>query len=318
MRNLLLAVCLFFAGAVLNGQEEVVVLQSSGKVQFLPAGNGKAQSVYPGTRLSINGKIKLPSGALAKLLYNGATYPLKGGRTYLLSEVLNQNGAGSGMSFTGRFWNFLSGSMKDTQNEKQLVENHRRYMEAVRAGVKGFAEKDYPIRSGRHLEGKMSGGTVRFAWTGPKETRAFLFKIRSNPEEQEILSAWVRDSVFEVDPSQLALEPGGNYTWIVLTGADNEKAPRSAAHEFVFDPGAAEVMMTKLADNPEYRQAAPLEQQLMKAFMLEESEFFYEADRVYADAAKAFPGNALVRDTRAAFLSRTDRLDEAKTILQQK
>ncbi|MBK8702491.1 MAG: hypothetical protein IPN33_01995 [Saprospiraceae bacterium] len=73
-------------------QDDIVVQSVSGKALYYAPQESKAQNVYPGMRLSSNGKIRCQSGATVKLLQNGEIFLIKGSKqcTVCVSWASNQ------------------------------------------------------------------------------------------------------------------------------------------------------------------------------------------------------------------------------------
>lgn len=315
MRTLLLLFGILLLSRALAAQGEVVVVHATGKVSYFPPQQSKAEDVYPGLRLELDGSVRCQSGGSVKLLFNGETFSFSDGKMHPLRELEQLAKKSSGMGFFNRFWSFVSGSMKQTKDEKTLEENHRRYMESVYAGVKGFALRQYAIQTNLMYSGNLSDQPVTFTWKGMAPEQTLRFRISRKDDEQVLLSAQVRDSAFSIDLSQLYLEPGTIYHWQVLPVDETATAPRSARTDFTYDPEAAAKALASLLPYPDYQHAPPAHQALMEAYVLEQAGFLYDADRKYAVAARANPRDVLVRETHAAFLARVDRLEEAKALI---
>lgn len=316
MRTLLFIVVILCCSQLLSAQDEVVVVHISGKGSYFAPGKSSAQSVYPGMRLAIGGKLRCQSGGNVKLLYNGQTVVFSDGKTRSLSELEQLAKSNVKPGFLSRFWNFLSGSMQQTQDEKKLEEHHRRYMEEVYAGVKGFANPSYDIRSGLLYGSKLGGGPVTFRWSGNAATEALRLVIRRK-DGASVYTALVRGSACTIDFSQLALDAGTAGTWQLWPAADTATQSRSAATEFVYDPAGVKNALASLLPDPDYHHAFPAEQLLMEAYVLEKGGFYYDAAQKYEAAAAAHPKNVLLRDARAAFLARMDLLEEAKSAMRE-
>jgi|APTNR8051073442_1049403.scaffolds.fasta_scaffold01072_12 hypothetical protein len=295
-------------------QDDIVVQSASGKALYYAPQESKAQNVYPGLRMSSSGKVRCQSGATVKLLRNGEIFTLKGSKLYLLSE-LDQQSKSSNVGFMGRFSKFLSGSMKETQNEKELEKNHRRYMEKAKAGIGGFSEKTYPIQASLLYQGAFGVSSVTFRWSGAIPGEVCRFQLNRKSDGQVLAMALTLDSVFSLDLSQLALDPGVACEWMIVD--DKTGTEKSAKISIVYDPDAPAKVLADLRNLKDFQNAAPAEQALMEAYSLEEAGLNYDAAMRYAAAAKIDAGNLLVRDTQAAFLSRMGLLEDAKILLRR-
>jgi hypothetical protein len=316
MRTLLFIVAILCCGHLLSAQDEVVVVHISGKGSYFAPGKSSAQPVYPGMRMALGGKLRSQSGGSVKLLYKGQTVTYNDGKMRSLSELEQLAKGNVKPGFLSRFWNFLSGSMQQTQDEKQLEDHHRRYMEEVYAGVKGFANPSYDIRSGLMYGNKLGGGPVTFRWLGSSETEALRLVIRRR-DGAPVYTALVRGKACTIDFSQLALDAGTAGTWQLWPAADTATQSRSAATEFMYDPAGVQNALASLLPDPDYQHAFPAEQLLMEAYVLEKAGFYYDAAQKHEAAAAAHPKNALLRDARAAFLARMDLLEEAKSAMRE-
>lgn len=314
MNNTLFAILLLLVGFAAQAQTEVVVIHANGSVQYYAPNQKTAKSIYPGMRLSVHGSIRCQSGASVKLLYRKETITLSDGKLYALSQLDKQVSETKGIGFSARFWSFISGCMQQTTDGKTLEENHRRYMESVYAGVKGYSRTAYALQASRLCAGSLGHGTVTFRWAGGQAGQVLRFRIMQG--ENILISAQVRDSSFSVNLSQLALEPGMAYQWQVLSPDDAATAPRSAVTAFAYNPEALDQTLDQLYKDHEYQHALPTEQALMQAFVLEDAGFLYQAATVYQDAAQANPQNGLLRDAHAAFLARMDMLADARQKLE--
>jgi hypothetical protein len=194
----------------------VIIIHSTGKVWYYAPNQNEPKPIYPGARLEVDGKVRCEANANLKLLYDGKTIQVPGGKTYSLRDLTQQFSGGPNMGFTGRFWAFINGSMKETQDDKTLEENHRKHMESVRAGVKGYARQQYAIRSNLLFSGTLSAVPVTFQWTRGTPGQSYMFWISSEKDRRMIVQAYTRDTFFQVDLSQLALDPGGSYEWVVF------------------------------------------------------------------------------------------------------
>jgi len=295
-------------------QEDIVVQSISGKAFYYAPQESKAQNVYPGLRMASNGKVKCQSGASLKLLRNGEMFTIKGNKTYLLSELDQQSKSGSNMGFMGRFSKFLSGSMKETKDDKELEANHRRYMEKAKAGIGGFADNAFPIQSSLLYQGILSAWPVTFRWYGAKPGETYRFQLNRKADDQVIAMALTRDSVFSLDLSELALDPGTACEWMIVD--DKTGVAKSKKTSFIYDPDAGSRVLAELRDLNDFQNADMAEQDLMRAYLLEQAGLYYDASRTYVAAAQNNPGHVLIRDTQAAFLSRMGLLEDAKRLLR--
>jgi hypothetical protein len=317
MRKLILIACVIFLSQLLAAQQESVAIHAVGKAFYYAPQQNKAQTIYPGMRLSLEGRVRVAGGGSIKLLYQGETFTISEGKAFLLRDLEHLSKGSAGLGFFSRFWSFLSRSVEQSKDEKALEENHRRYMEAAHAAVKGFAQQEYAIRTSFLFSGKMSAAPVVFKWSGMPGEGHFRFVLNAQADRSVLVSALVRDSSLSINLMQLALIPGQEYAWQILPADDTLSVPSSSKNIFLYDPPAAAQILEDLLPYHEYQHSTPAEQLLIQAYALENAGFYYEAYRKYAAAATAEKHNLLVRDARAAFLARMDLLEEAKALVKQ-
>jgi len=310
--------CLFLfllLTGLLMGQNEVVVVHAIGNVTYFATPQSAGQMVYPGFRMALPGSLRCQSGGRVKLLYNQETFLIEDTKMHPLSELAQLSKGGSSLGFTGRFWSFLTGSMNQSKDDKALEDNHEFFMEEVYAGIKGFSRKSYPIQSSLLYTGSLRTAPITFRWSGDSIAPVLRFSL-VNEAGSEVLSALVQDGAFTLDPAQLALAPGNTYQWQVAAVEGDAPVAQSAPVAFTYDPVGYEKLMADLSVLAAYQAADPVEQQLMQAYTLEKAGFNYEAAQCYDQVSASEPGNLLLRDAYAAFLSRMDLLEAAKKLRQ--
>ncbi len=317
MRLLPVILALFFS-SWLAAQPEAVIIYLSGKATYLPADQQQAKAVYPGARLPTNGSIRCEGEALLKLLYQGETFIIRDNKVHLLNDLFRQANGGSNIGFLNRFWSFITGSMEETKDEKSLEENHRRFMETVYAGVQGWAKTDFLLKGDRRCSGHLGAQLVHFRWKGMQPNQVLRFRLLQNADENQVLlSAQLKDSVFSLDLAQLALTPNQRYEWEVLSTDDVAASPRSERLAFVYNPEGAADALADLAAFQEYQEASQVEKSLMEAYALERAGFNFQANAAYARLLQTDAANRLVRDMYAAFSARVDDLPTARAMLQE-
>lgn len=211
-RYLLLLASLFYFQTGI-AQPDIIVQSVTGKASYFEAEGSRAKTVYPGLRLSPDGKLRCESGATVKLLRDGDIFTLKGSKLFALRELDRLPKSGSNAGFMGRFSKFLSGSMKETQNDKALEENHRRYMEKVKAGIGGFSDKPFPLQANMLTQGILGATPIVFRWSGSAHGGHYRFQLKSKWSGRAVATVHTRDSMLSLDLSQLALNEGEAYEW---------------------------------------------------------------------------------------------------------
>lgn len=288
MRTLLFIVAILCCGRLLSAQDEVIVVHISGKGSYFAPGKSSAQSVYPGMRMALGGKLRSQSGGSVKLLYKGQTVTYNDGKMRSLSELEQLTKGNVKPGFLSRFWNFLSGSMQQTQDEKQLEDHHRRYMEEVYAGVKRLCQPflRHSFRPDVWQQARRRGRSLSAGRAVQKPKLCAWSLVRDGAP---VYTALVRGEACTIDFSQLALNAGTAGSWQLWPAADTATQSRSAATEFVYDPAGVQNALASLLPDPDYQHAFPAEQLLMEAYVLERAGFYYDAAQKHEAAAAANP-----------------------------
>jgi hypothetical protein len=274
-----------------------------------------SSKVMPGDALPSKGCLNIPRDCVVKLLFNGQAITLESGQVYRLDSLANTMNKPSRLSFTSRFLNFVGKAMDETTDEKKMVENHRKHMETVRAGIRGYANNEFAIQTNLLTAGNMSTENITFYWeeegAGQEE---YLFELYRSNDKMDLIKKRLNTNRFDLRAGIVHLEPGTAYTWAVTNATDTNK--KSTPRTFVFDPEGSSQIMTELMTVADYQNATEAEKTLMYAFALEENNYLYDAAAIYEGAVQSYPNNKLVHNTAAAFYTRMDMVDTAKKLLR--
>lgn len=296
---------------LLFGQAPVIVVQTSGAVEYLPALSAESRRVFPGEQLPSDGFIRFAEGSRVKLLFQGQPQSLEQGGTYDIRELVRENTPKRSLNFIGRFWDFVSEGIFNSSNTNQLKEYHDRYSSRS-GGIRGFGEKNYPITSFSLLHGRLEEDEVTFRWA-PFSTDS-IYQLLIYRQQDQVLRFQVltRDTFLTLDLGRLYFKPGEVYYWLVRIDGPAGEETRSAERTFVVDPGAREQALTPVFSSPGYQSASESEQGLMEAYALEKQGLVYAADRRYRDLRQQFPDDGLIARLHVAFLARQATLEEAE------
>ena len=308
MRTITIAICCFFLQTVLSAQSAITVL--SGQVFYFPQSGSTPLLKGPGTQFELKGKIRCKGNESAKLVYNGYRFWVKGSKLRNVQDVVNAASRANEMSFTGRFFNFLTESVKEGESTENVKKYHRKYMEKSSGGIKGWAKPGYPIRSLALSSGKLPSANVIFKWRNTAGEGPYTFTLLSG-QNVPIAQIQVRDTAFTLDLDQLALNLDEEYTWSVNRGQSAKSVPM----EFEICQSCLAEKQTDLLNDADYKSATLYEQQLMLAYKLEEEHCFYAANSTYMHLLATEPDNGLYRKMYATFLARMDMLPEANLVL---
>ncbi|MFN0033519.1 MAG: hypothetical protein ACKVUS_00545 [Saprospiraceae bacterium] len=309
MRTITIALCCLFLHVGLSAQN-VVVLRVSGQVQYYAQHGAKPLSMYPGMELELKGKVRCKGSASAKLLYKGSTFLVSGNKLRDVQDIVKAAVAASPMSFTGRFFSFVTESVKDGESQEKVQKHHRRYMSKTSAGIEHYAEKEFKIPALLLTTGKLPAATIIFKWRNTPGEGPYTFRL-FEPKGKQIAQLLVRDTSVTLDLDQLAMDIFAEYKWDVTRGEGTKSAPTP----FEVCPDKAKEVQAEIAQDPAFQSADPTEQQLMLAYSLEEERCFYSANNTYAHLLAADPDNVLLRKMYATFLARMNMLPEASALI---
>lgn len=314
MKTLIFYFSLFFSLS-LAAQSNLTVTYTRGKVYYYPPQQDNPRTVYPGLTLSSGGRLRCDQDAKVTLLCMGKTFEFEDTKMHFLDEVARTAGNTSSLSFMGRFWGFLTGSMEGTEDNKRLEEHHKQSMESLRAGIKGYAVSDFAIQTDMLFEGKLSDNEVAFTWSAKPDLKC-CYRLTRQADDGLVLLTWTRGNTLRLNLADLALEDGGVYEWQIITKVGDPEAPHSRKMQFAYHPSMAAKALSVATDQSDYKTVSPVEQQLMEIFSLEKNSFFYDAYNRYKKLAADNPEDLLVKRAFAAFLARIDKLEEAKSLIK--
>lgn len=291
--------------------QQVTVLHTFGTVQYFTPNKLTPSRVYPGMRLQTAGKIKSVKGGSAKLLYKGSTFVIKSSRPLLVAEVVKAAKPASQMSFTGRFWNFITESVEEGESSERLQQHHKEYLNKNSAAIKGYASKDFTIGTSMLTVGKLPNATVTFKWRNVPGTGPYTFALME-ANGNVVANLHARDTVITLDLDQLQMDIQGDYYWNVHR---NNKNDCSINIPFKLIDANYSKQIETLSKYAEYQSANPVEQKLMLAYLLEQENANFQANELYNDLLKLEPENRLVKVIYSTFLARMDLMNEANTNL---
>lgn len=312
MRATTITICFLFLQTFLHAQTDVLVLHVNGQVQYYAQTGAKPVPLYSGMYLGMTGKVRCKGTATAKMVYNGKAFLVSGTKMRDVQDIVKSAGKASQMSFTGRFFDFVTESVKDGDNPENVKKHHRKYMGKTRGGIKGFA--GYTITPLLFTTGQLPPAKVMFNWRPPisgEGPYTFKLNVENNDTIKTIAQLLVKDTVITLDLERLALNLEKEYTWSVSRGAFD----RSPPIPFKICPASVVEQQTGLSHEPAFLSAEHIEQQLMLAYCLEEGSWYYVANNTYKQLLDTYPNNVLLHRMYTTFLARMELLPEANTML---
>ena len=162
---------------------------------------------------------------------------------------------------------------------------------------------------GKHIHlilpaGKLELKATQFSWSRPANTTSYQLVIK-NSSGKNIYSIQVSDTFVDVDLKKIKLKYDEEYQWVV----SSVQTPTigSSTNSIVIEKmEPSNTPETKLSKSKIYNQADATTQLLMKAIILENDEWYYEAALIYKVLKNKEPNNQLVKMMHAAFWYRGD------------
>jgi len=321
---LVAGIFLFAAGLTAQDSDLIIVVQTSGQVEFLSDQETQPSRVLPGQQIPGHGFIRFDDKAWAKLLYQGQTRQLEEAGTYDLATLFRKDTQTKGLGFMNRFWQFVTEGVSSADNSAQLEKYHQRYMDKA-GGVKGYAEAGYGIAASSLTRAILAEPKVDFQWepaaVQEDDASLYQFVIYRKVDDKLVFQALTTKNALSIDLSQFHVVPGDDYYWqVIRESGTGQKEPaqrinQSAKVSFTFQPDALGAGLERLKADEDYRQADAVEKGLMEAATLEWEGLIYSADGIYRDLLALDGDNALVRKLYAAFLARNASLEESQDAL---
>ncbi|MFN0173803.1 MAG: hypothetical protein ACKVU0_04070 [Saprospiraceae bacterium] len=310
MRAFTWAICCLFFQQSSTAQNEIIVLHVSGQAFYYEKTGSKPISMYPGMGLALKGKVRCKGASKAKLLFNGSTIVVTGGKYRDIAELARAAGAASQMSFTGRFFSFVTESVREENSQENIKKYHRKHMGKTSGGIKGYAKPEYTLKPLLLTAGKLPSANVIFKWRNTVGEGQYTFHLIAK-DGKPVAQLLARDTAITLDLDQLALNLDEEYSWYVSRG----ETAKSVNISFEICPSSVVDRLTDLSHEPAFKEASAEEQQLMIAFRLEEELCYYDANEAYNRLLLERPNNLLLRRMYAAFLARMDMVPEASSLL---
>ena len=303
---------IFCAGNLFS--QNFIVMEVSGTVSYVERPGAEQCELIPGQTLGLDAVVTLSPRAYARLLFEDHSINLSEAGNYPVKSLAGKKPAGSS-SFMKRFFNYVYEGISNTSGQKKIEQYHEIYLTSSSGGVKGFAGGEYGISLKHPVAGNIPAGPVSFEWFSAGDSTLYDFQIIDFQTEGLVFKALLRDTAFQLDLGKLAIEPARKYYWVVqrkrlgemvlgFTLADDPSS-RSAKTEFVVNnQDKKDELVLELENSAEFQQNGPVDRLLMKAQLLEENQYVYEANQALAEALKQNPGSPLVKRVYGAFLVR--------------
>ena len=308
IRPLLIIFLLFFSNSTTAQSDFLVVINSKGTANYAKEDGTQSQEMIPGLTIPINGTIFLDDDATVKLIVNQKFVLLKGEGRYDVKEIFDSNTKKS-MSFSARFWKFVTAGMSSKNDKQELAKYHQQYMN-VHGGVKGYSSDKSDITLITPLHGNLASDQITLDWES-KKSHPINIDILNN--ERTLLDSFKSDvGQIDIDLSTLELKEGEQY-FVKLSDSTSEN-DGGIETSFVFVPGQLDKAIEWLNYLPAYNEGSSEEQDWIKANFLEMEKFYYDTYVLYKQMTSQTPENLLLKKTFATFLVRQDQLASAQAV----
>ena len=332
----------FFAN-LLAQEKAIIVVSVSGSVSYL-SDVTTINQVTPGVVLTLDGKVTLANDAKAMIYYNAEFISLKSG-VNILKDVCNVQEGRRNFNIDGKIgerlqdaidlanlagnrdanWttinNFKKSGFGDKGAKDGFGDKGAKDGFGDKGAKDGFGDKgakdgfgDKGAKDGwggvgKHIHlilpaGKLELKSTQFSWSRPANTTSYQLVIK-NSSGKNIYSIQVSDTFVDVDLKKIKLKYDEEYQWVV----SSVQTPTigSSTNSIVIEKmEPSNTPETKLSKSKIYNQADATTQLLMKAIILENDEWYYEAALIYMALKKKEPSNQLVKMMHAAFWYRGD------------
>ncbi len=277
---------------------------------------GNEQRIFAGVRLPLDGQLRLVDGTQARLLYENKKINLEGPGLYAMTDLKRKAEQEVSSGFLTRFWSFISNSIKDTDNAEQVEKYHRRYLTNARAGINGFAERNFAIGAPTYLSQALDHPDVVFRWDSTAHPQGYHFTITPRNGQEPVFTAVAREEQLSVRLDELLLDSSQVYVWKVTALQKDSTMLESNTYPFIYQPDM-DAYLTGLKESHAYRQLAEEEQELYLLYQLEEDGYLHYAYRRYQElSTQDKPESGLYKKLFATFLARMDALEEAKSLVK--
>lgn len=309
---------LFFFSLSWGQTDQFTVLYTNSSSGITYTGQGKTnQRVFSGINLPAEGKLFMKSGSWANFLYQEQKKRLEGPATIDLEELAQAIESEEKSTFMGRFWNFLSNSVNQTNDTPKLEKYHKEYLTNARGGISGYVSKKLAIQAPIYFSEIIGESFVQFQWDSISVQEGYTFMIESEENGQVIFKANTRNHHLSINLDELLIDETGVYSWKVAATLTDGKQVSSPTFLFSYAPQEVSSYMLDLQADDDYRDLEPFEQQLFLLQQLEEEGFYHSAYTQYRGLLEEEPENLLYKRLFAAFLARMNALDQAKSQLAE-
>lgn len=293
---------LFIVGCLLlslslQAQDDVPILltKTYKKVKYAPEQGARYSKVEATKSLGPEGVLKLSGKATARLYCNGTFKELEGKGMHPVASLFEDELRYAPMGFSSTFNSRLMAAIGGPKGSDTTSISS------------GWGNKKFEIISSTPIGKAVAGQLITFRWQSKKDLPEYTFSLEDE-SGKVVHSAAVKKKEYMLNLGELGLKEGKKYAWKVV-----ETGGAAFSNKYFFsiarDAEKAEVMKL-LQEEEVYQQADPLMKKLMEAVSFEDAEFYYAADKAYAEAAGMSDTGNLPQEMREALTRKQARAQD--------
>lgn len=303
---LLIISCLFAFTSITAQEDMIVVLSCKGDATYAASDERESQAIVPGLTIPIAGNIFINKDAQVKLIVNQKAVLLSGNGRYKVQDIYDANTKKS-MSFSSRFWKFVTAGMSPSSKKTDLSQYHKQYM-SIHGGIKGYAPNSDGLKLTTPIYGNIAASTINVAWEHQDQLESYEVNVYDQ-NRTTIVHEIVENYNMGIDISHF--EPNTQYTLEIKSIGDGQQS--NTVSSFIYNPSGKTETIKRLDYLSEYDTQAD-EKLWMEAIVLEMEEYYYDAYILFDQLFKASPDNLLIKKSYANFLVRQNNLERAIAI----
>lgn len=302
--------------------DAALVMRSSGEVNFDPGNGGEAFRVYSGNYILAGGRLSLGEGATVEMVYKERYKKLSEAGTYQVSEIFS--GAKESEGLMTRFFNFLSNGLDQSKSRESLEKAYLKNQGNAQGNTRGLSTAG--LVGIRPFGGKLSAAFYTFTWPEYPDADHYEFSILDAETGSFLITAIVSGTVFRINPGQLELVDGQQYSWecrAVTSGGDtgsasllSRSAPKIelAGILFTYTTTDFDTLVESMRSELPGEEGTAL-YELSLAQTLEDNGYLHDADYLYRSLLEETDKAGLMRQIYAGFLARWNLRREAEGLL---
>lgn len=317
---LLIGLLLPSFGAAQKG-DAALVMRSTGEVRFDPGNGEDAFRVYSGNYLLADGRITLSPGATVEMVYEDRYREISKAGTFQVGKLFGEKQESEGLMT--RFFNFISNGVDQSKSRETLEKAYLKNQGNAQGNTRGLSTTG--LVGIRPFGGKLSSAFYSFTWPAYPDADHYEFSILDARTGDFLITAIVSGTVFRINPGQLELMDGDQYTWECRavtssgdsgsTGLLSRGAPKIELAGILFTYATTDfnALVESLRSELPGKEGTAL-YELSLAQALEDNGYLHDADYLYQSLIKQADKAGLMRQVYASFLARWNLRREAEEV----